>query len=57
MDSLEKLMKANGIESMKRKPDSKRIEELEAENADLKAQVKEAQDALVELAEIITEGM
>ena len=57
MDSLEKLMKANGIESMKRKPDSKRIEEREAENADLKAQVKEAQDALVELAEIITEGM
>lgn len=53
MDNLEKLMQANGIKEMKRKPDSKRIEELEAENADLKVQVKEAQDALVELAEII----
>lgn len=44
----------NGIEG---KGKTKTLKELEAENADLKVQVKEAQDALVELAEIIAEGM
>ena len=56
MTKLEKLMQKNGVTDLKRKPDSKRIQELEEENADLRQQVEEQADALVELASIIVEG-
>ena len=54
--SREKLMQLNKVNSLKGKPDKVRIAELEKENADLKQQVSEQADALIELAEIIVEG-
>lgn len=53
--SREKLMQLNKVASLKGKSDKQRIAELEAENEDLKIQVAEAQDALIELADIIAE--
>lgn len=54
----EKLRIKNGIkkEFMKNKADKERIAQLEQENADLRMQVAEAQDALIELADIIGGG-
>lgn len=54
----EKLRIKNGIkkEFVKNKADKERIAQLEQENADLRMQVAEAQDALIELADIIGGG-
>ena len=52
---LQRLMEANKIEAMSKRPDKERIADLEAENEDLRQQVREAQDALIELAEMIVE--
>lgn len=54
----EKLRIRNGIkkEFMKNKADKERIAQLEQENTDLRIQVAEAQDALIELADIIGGG-
>ena len=57
MDNIrERLKRANKVDEMKKKADKERIAELEAENADLRIQVAEAQDALIELADIIGGG-
>jgi len=57
MDNIrERLKRANKVDEMKRKADKERIAELEQENADLRIQVAEAQDALIELADIIGGG-
>ena len=56
MSLKEKLKEANKVKEMKKPSDKLRIAQLEAENADLRVQVSEAQDALVELADIIAEG-
>ena len=58
MTIFERLRERNGIseQDMQKPSYMQRISELEAENADLKAQIAEQADALVELAEIITEG-
>jgi len=57
MDNIrERLKRANKVDEMKKKADKERIAELEAENADLRVQVAEAQDALIELADIIAGG-
>ncbi len=57
MDIKERLRIKNNVktEDMTAPPDKVRIAELEAENADLKTQLSEAQDALIELADIIAE--
>ncbi len=55
MDIKEKLKKANGVEVDKKPSDKVRIAQLEAERDDLRIQLEEAQDALIELAEIIAE--
>ena len=57
MDNIrERLKNANKVTETKKKADKERIAELEQENADLRIQVAEAQDALIELAEIIGGG-
>lgn len=57
MDNIrERLKRANKVDEIKKKADKLRIAELEAENADLRIQVAEAQDALIELADIIGGG-
>ena len=56
VDIKERLKKANKVDEMKKKSDKVRIAELEQENADLRIQVAEAQDALIELADIIGGG-
>ena len=55
-DIRERLKRANKVDETKKKADKERIAELEAENADLRIQVAEAQDALIELADIIAGG-
>ena len=55
MMDIEKLKRANGVTEDKKPSDKERIAELEAEKADLQIQLEEAQDALIELAEIIAE--
>ena len=56
VDIKERLKRANKVDEIKKKADKLRIAELEAENADLRIQVAEAQDALIELADIIGGG-
>ena len=56
MDIREKLKRANGVTEDKKPADKVRIAQLEAERYDLRIQLEEAQDALIELAEIIAEG-
>ena len=53
MDIKERLAKKNGVNKIKEPSDKERIAQLEAEKADLQTQLEEAQDALIELAEII----
>lgn len=53
MDIREKLKIANNVTKIKEPSDKERIAQLEAEKADLQIQLEEAQDALIELAEII----
>ena len=53
MDIREKLRIKNGVTEVKKPSDKERIAQLEAEKADLQLQLEEAQDALIELAEII----
>lgn len=57
MDIREKLRIKNNVaeEDMKKPADKVRIAQLEAERDDLRVQLEEAQDALIELAEIIAE--
>lgn len=57
-NSRDERRRRNGItpENEKKQPDKIRIAELEAENAELRIEVAEAQDALVELADIMAGG-
>lgn len=54
--SREKLMQLNKVNSLKGKPDKVRIAELEKENADLKEQLAEVTDGLIEIADIVAGG-
>ena len=51
----EKLKEKNGVTEIKKPSDKQRIAQLETEKADLQVQLEEAQDALIELAELIAE--